>query len=479
MTGHFTGSSRRAFMKHGALGALAAFRALAQQGRKAGGGNGSEYGGYGALVPVNDQNTGLPLLRLPNGFRYTSFGWTGDLMNDGTPTPNNHDGMGVAAVLDGGRLVLVRNHEIKGQDASFAKESITYDPVAPSGTTSLLFDTTTGQLLRAMPSLGGTSVNCAGGPTPWRSWLTCEETTKGVSNGFEQEHGWVFEVPALGSAAALPITDMGRFAHEAVAIDPTTGFAYLTEDDTYTSGFYRFRAQASPSELASRGFAVGGVLEMLKVVGRTNADLQGARLGTILQVEWVTIDDPSEAPRSGVGPFVGYSGQTTRASGPFVQGFDKGAARFHRLEGAASYGGLIYFVDTAGGQLAPDSGQPEGVVWCYEPAKERLVALYTSPSKYVLENPDNITVSPRGGILLCEDGGTDPERLLGLTPTGGLFEFAANNVVLNGTKGIVGDFRHKELAGTCFDPSGTWLFVNLFDPGITFAITGPWHRGAL
>ncbi|MGH7960751.1 MAG: alkaline phosphatase PhoX, partial [Candidatus Binatia bacterium] len=97
-----------------------------------------------------------------------------------------------------------------------------------------------------------------------------------------------------------------------------------------------------------------------------------------------------------------------------------------------------------------------------------------------LDNPDNITVSPRGGLLLCEDGDLVGQRLIGLTPAGEAFPFAQNNVVLNGEKnGIVGDFRDKEWAGACFSKDGKWLFANIQTPGITFAITGPWNKNVL
>jgi secreted PhoX family phosphatase len=105
--------------------------------------------------------------------------------------------------------------------------------------------------------------------------------------------------------------------------------------------------------------------------------------------------------------------------------------------------------------------------------------LFESPGAEVLSGPDNVCVSPRGGLVLCEDGGGN-DSLFGLTRDGVLFEFARNNVTLSGERnGIVGDFRNAELAGATYSPDGDWLFFNVQSPGITIAVTGPWRKGAL
>ena len=110
--------------------------------------------------------------------------------------------------------------------------------------------------------------------------------------------------------------------------------------------------------------------------------------------------------------------------------------------------------------------------------------LIASPSAGVLNNPDNLCVSPRGGIVLCEDG-DGLEYLHGLTTDGAVFPFALNNVVIpaGGVPGksvSPGTYTGSEWAGSVFEPkNGNWLFANLQSPGITFAITGPWRRGSL
>jgi secreted PhoX family phosphatase len=103
-----------------------------------------------------------------------------------------------------------------------------------------------------------------------------------------------------------------------------------------------------------------------------------------------------------------------------------------------------------------------------------LLVVFTQGSALA---PFIYTVSPRGGLVLCEDG---TEYLHGLTVDGEIFRFAQNSVVLNGEKnGIVGDFSGSEFAGATYSPDGHWLFVNIQTPGITFAITGPWGKGAV
>jgi hypothetical protein len=416
------------------------------------------------LVPVNDQTTGLPLLKLPDGFRYVSFGRTAEPLADGTPTPAAHDGMAVVKAL-GDRLVLVRNHEVKSDRGSFARRGPIYDPAGAGGCTILEFDAVQGLWLGARAGFAGTIVNCAGGPTPWGTWLTCEETVAGPESGeLRKPHGYVFEVPVDGKTDPAPLRAMGRFVHEAAAVDPRSGYVYLTEDrptrpsaGMVGSGFYRFRPT-----VAGR-LARGGTLEMLKVAGTTNADLTGrrsqVRLGPPHATQWVEIADPDRA----------HSPETNDTQGVFKQGYAQGAAFFARLEGCWYDSGKIFFVSTSGG------GAGKGQVWTYDPEREQLTLIFESSGAAQLNNPDNVTVHPAlGTVVLCEDGGGVGERMHLLNPDGRLRAFAENSI----RSGLLGpsDYRTGEWAGACFSPDGAWLFANIQKPGITFAITGPWEE---
>ena len=401
--------------------------------------------GYGPLRPVRDQATGLELLALPKGFEYLSYGWTNDMMSDGVATPGSHDGM--AAFRRGDLVHLVRNHE-RGPGPAFTTPA--YDPAASGGTTTMVFDPDAGQFRESYGSLSGTIRNCAGGPTPWGTWLTCEETFSGTA---AMPHGYVFEVPAEGKGNPVPYKAMGRFSHEAAAIDPVTGYVYETEDRG-NACLYRFVPTVAGD------LAQGGRLEAMKI-GTSTLDTRADGAGRVYgKVSWVPIDNPDPAT------------DTVRAE---AQG--KGAAIFGRLEGAWHGNDRIYALTTNGGP------EGQGQVFELDPATDTFRVLYSSPGIEVLNAPDNMCVSPRGGIVLCEDGG-GTEYVHGLTTDGEIFRFAENHADLRG--GTAGknvapaDYRGSEWAGSVFEPkNGNWLFLNLQSPGITVAITGPWRRGAL
>ncbi len=473
--------SRRSFLTRSVVataGATVAGSTLAQTLAAAAGAGppvpmpGGKGSAYGPLSRVPDQN-GDEILALPAGFRYVTFSKIGDVLSDGTPVPMALDGMG-AFRGPRGTTLLIRNHEVR-TPPGFVRGSVQgpqelrYDPTGVGGTTSLLFDTQRLELVRDWVSFSGSIVNCAGGVALHDAgWITCEESVSGPQQGFARKHGYPFFVPASTGTpvAAEPLTAMGRFTHEAVAVDPRTGTVYETEDSGNDSGFYRFRP-VDPFDLTR-----GGTLEMLAVAGADGySTLTGQQAGVALPVRWVPIDDPD--PDLEANP----------AAGVAQEGIAKGAAVFNRLEGIwyDQRTGGVFFNSTSGG----DAGY--GQVWHYDPRAESLTLFFESPGGSVLDSPDNLVVTPRGAILICEDdasgadddthplapGIVDVNRLVGIDRTGDAFEFAVNT--LNGT----------ELAGACFSPNGRVLFVNIFGlfdipgSGMTCAITGPWGRGPL
>jgi len=480
LAGSASASIAAALAGTGARRALAAARASA-----------SVVGPYGPLQPARDLETGLPLILLPKGFEYRSFSWSGDTMRNGRPAPDAHDGMGVIHAVRRGKdteVTLVRNHE--RSFASPIPAPARYDTVVPTGqqlapgggTTTLRFRGR--RWLDVEPSLGGTIFNCAGGVTPWGTWLSCEETVVDLTAWGGRRHGYVFEVRReAAQTTAQPIVDMGRMLHEAVAIDPATKIAYLSEDNPKRSCFYRFLPKDRSGTPGS--YEAGGRLQAAKVAGVVRADLLTPAVGDSYRLEWIDIENPDAPP--GAAP-EGLPNAPNETSGPFLEAWARGALRLSRGEGVCWHGGKVYLVDTAAGVSADGRrGSGDGAVWEYDPREETLRALFVAGSQLVGDNIDNISVSPRGTIFLCEDG--DPvtdaygpgTRLLGLTAQGDSFTFGKNNVVLTqaeiaaaGKSVLPGDYRGQEWAGVCFDPAGRVMFVNIQRPGITLAIWGRW-----
>jgi uncharacterized repeat protein (TIGR03803 family) len=431
--------------------------------------------GFGPLTPQLPLNTAAlgnaligdlsnrPILALPAGFEYSVISNMGDRMTDGSLVPGDHDGM---AAFRGARAttLLVRNHELAPIGSDTAKPAVNappalrYDPVCRGGTTTLVIDQQ-GRLVEDYASLAGTYNNCAGGPTPWDTWVSCEENTSvPPQNSVTKRHGYNFEVEAgrRGLSEPQPLVAMGRFNHEAIAVDPATGWVYQTEDRG-DSCFYRFRPD-------SYGRLESGILEALVITGRPRVNTARGFRGNLfapLAVEWVRIDD--------VDPVA----DTVR-----VEAQSKGAALFSRGEGAWYGNGLVYFVCSNGG----DAGT--GQVFAYDPAASTLTLVVESVTAaelpyadvswstesvaqnggFVLAAPDNVTVGPDGRLYLCEDG-SGVEKVVGVNRAGELFEAVRN------------ELNDSEFAGACFSHDGRFMFLNIQSPGLTCVIRGNWRQG--
>lgn len=422
--------------------------------------------GFGELVPTVSKNTGETFLSLPKGFEYNVLGRRGDIMKDGRPTPSMHDGMWTFKVKN--ELRVVRNHEVRAGNIPNENAGIGagkhYDETSGGGTTTLVIDRKTNLIVKDFVSLSGTHTNCAGGPTPWGSWITCEETTLGAAErinsrgvktgGFPKPHGYCFEVSAASNTSVdpTPLKAMGRFVHEAVAVDKKTSVVYETEDYN-PGGFYRFVPKRK------RKLAEGGVLQMLAVKNSPNYDTRtGQKQGAFLSAEWVTIDDPDPIAAD------------TDPLAVYKQGKEKGGAIFDRLEGCViDQKGRVYFTSTSGGD------KKGGQIWMYEPSgrnEGRLVLIFESPDRSVLHMPDNICIRPKSQlIVICEDsdyaGQQSMNHLRILTPGGKIADLAKNSSK---------DFPRSEFAGATFSPDGSTLFVNMQAAGVTLAIWGDWSK---
>lgn len=414
------------------------------------------------------------VIDLPPGYTYRVVSRAGNRMNDGLVVPHNHDGMAAFPGPDG-RIILVCNHEIERSDFARSAFAPSFEQVpksvrdriydlgdgstpSPGGTTTTIYNPATGKTERQYLSLAGTEVNCAGGSTPWGSWLSCEECFESPGLGLSglhmvrraQKHGYVFEVPALGDGLAepLPIREMGRFVHEACAIHEASGIVYMTEDQHH-SLFYRYIPNVK-GRLHEGGRLQALMIDCPGLSGTHNWSRKpDVTPGTAMCTRWIDLEDVDS----------NYDDLRDR-------GAESGATTFARGEGLCAAGDDIVFTCTIGGRARL------GQVFAYRPSPHEgsaaevdkpgtLTLLAESSEQSLLRNSDNLTMAPWGDLIICEDT-SDHCGLIGMRADGTQYTVADN------------PHSNSELAGVCFSPDGRTLFVNIQYPGLTVAITGPW-----
>ena len=423
-----------------------------------------KYNGYGALK-IDPEG----ILNLPEGFTYKIIARKGEPMSDGMVHPDKPDGM---ATFKGsnGQIILLRNHELMPTNFSaFGKEEAYLKKIDQSkiydlrfgnlpcngGTTTLVINEETLEVEKSWLSLVGTLRNCAGGPTPWNSWISCEEIVISSNNGYEKGHGYNFEVPAteeIAIAKPIPLKAMGQFNHEAICVDPRTNIVYQTEDRE-DGLIYRFIPHV-PQELWK-----GGRLQVLAIKRRKKAvtrnwrtDKEDFPIGKAFDVKWLDIDDVEEVPDDDLRD----------------RGFKMGAAMFARGEGMWFGDQEIYFACTSGGAMKA------GQIFKYTPSADEgterekknpgKLELFLEPNNIdLLKHCDNLTVAPWGDVILCED--TEKPRVVGVTKEGQFYKIAESI------------HYESEFAGGVFSPSGKTFFVNIQHAGLTVAIQGPWQKG--
>ncbi|BBG05742.1 hypothetical protein C8E95_7106 [Pseudonocardia autotrophica] len=396
--------------------------------------------GYGPLI---DDPAGR--LALPEGFSYRVVTEAGQTRTyEGEPSPGVHDGA-AAFAADDGNVLIVLNHEVRGgpdDDGAVPHENgLVYRDDAGGGCT-IIKTTAGGELLWETVGIAGTSTNCAGGVTPWDTWLTCEETE-------DDGHGWVFEVDPHDLDANRdpePITTLGRFRHEALCVDPDSLAIYLTEDAEGPNGtVYRWRPPSGfrgrSGELKQLGTADGefAALSCTDGDGAVVDDLARAdAIDTVYTVEWVSVED--RAAENG----------SLRSA--------EGITRAAKLEGA-------WWADDGAYVVSSYAEDHRGQVWFYDPAEStlRLTTVFaTEADGETVEAPDNIVAAGYGGLIVATDGDGD-NHLAGITPDGDVYPIARSQM-------------GSEFTGPAFSPDGAVLFAGIQKPGVLFAITGPWQQ---
>ena len=383
------------------------------------------------------------IVNLGSGVEFIKLSTTGTIMDDGLPVPLYPDGMGCFSAPDGG-YILVRNHELSPEKNSQSPIQIfAYDSNCNGGTTTIILDQNL-KVNNHFLSLTGTARNCSGGKTPWGTWLTCEETTllplelatiKTEGRDFlKKKHGYVFEVNPFDSVIkqATPLKSMGRFNHEACAVDESSGYIYMTEDRS-DGCLYRFIPN-TPGNLQ-----MGGKLQALTLKSIFQQETIDLKPNIPYEIEWIdliTIDTNQDNVRN-LAHIIG-------------------ATKFNRGEGITSIDGTILFSCSFGGS------QSLGQIFSIDTKDQTITLVFQATIENTIKNPDQMTINEWGDIIICEDKGVSKiNRILGITPEGKVYSII--------------EAKGSEWTGVCFSPDMKILFANLQLEGATYALSVPWE----
>jgi len=493
--------TRRQLINRGsAIGAGAVALSLGlSTGETAGARPGESQGSTKLFPPLKASSKDL--LALPAGFSYEVVAKAGvTSIHDGSgtiigKTPDRTDGTGVFKAERGYRLV--QNHELSpGATLPVPQVADTvYDTGVTGGGCTIVEVSRAGRRRSEWVGISGTVSNCAGGVTPWGSWLSCEETEVKTGNiiagqKLEADHGFVFEVFPDRPSAQLPkpIKAWGRFSHEAVVVAPNRTQVYLTEDASSPNGLlYRWTAPDGyriQPRMANDLDGNQGALEALIVLapdGSILPDLAyvtSAQIGRPFLTRWTGVPDRQAATTSVRKQFSGSD-----------------VTRSKKLEGAWGTRNGLYFAASfafAASDLPANATKHDGQIWYYDYADETLTLKAYFPYNELLhtegpnweatlgdsldlafDGPDNVHVSPYGSLVIAEDGNT-ANHLFSWSEELGAQAIARNQIVLE--QSSLGGNVYAEMTGPTFTPDGSLLFANVQEPGHTFVIRGPWRK---
>ena len=375
------------------------------------------------------------------------------------------------------RLHLIQNHEL-GAGAALGVphvEGTVYDAGAVNGGGCTVIETdNAGNNYGEWVGISGTLTNCAGGPTPWGTWLTCEETETKKGGALLQDHGYVFEVFTDGTNNPKPIKAFGRYAHEALAIDKEQQHVYLSEDASGPNGlFYRWTAPAGVRlgpGLADRLGDTDGTLAAMAIImddGSVLPDvayLTSAQLGRPFPVRWVTVGDRDGQAKSVRKQFADGPGHARQE----VRG------RLRHRRGRVRREQLRVRLRRPAGRRR--QARRDGVVL--------LLRRRDHHPRHVLPAPADRRVDDDHGAEVRRPH-LRRSRQRHRHPVGLARARRGRRGRLARAQQHAGrpDVRdrpqhaqlYSEFTGPAFSDDGRTLFVNIQTPGITLAITGPWE----